>query len=73
MYRVAPKTLERKFEEPHTVVSAHLDKLSNHPPVNMHNSESLIKYSNVATKLVRVFKSMEYTYEFRSASLLNQL
>ena len=40
MYKVALRTLERKFGQPQAVVSAHLEKLSSFPPFKLHNSET---------------------------------
>ena len=40
LYKDALATLQRKFGQPHAVVGAHLEKLSNFPPLKMHNSET---------------------------------
>ena len=40
LYKDALATLQRKFGQPHAVVGAHLDKLSNFPPLKMRNSEN---------------------------------
>ena len=62
MYKDALRNLERKFGQPQAVVSAHLDKLSNFPPLKMHNSDN-----------IGVFKSLSYDADLKSASLLNQV
>ena len=72
MYKDALRTLERKFGQPQAVVSAHLDKLSNFPPLKMHNSDNIINYSAAISSLVGVFKSLSYDADLKSASLLNQ-
>ena len=72
MYKEALKTLERKFGQPLTVVSAYLDKLANVPPVKMHNSESIISYAATICSLVGVFRSLNYVQDLSSASLLGQ-
>ena len=54
MYKDALRTLERKFGQPQAVVSAHLDKLSNFPPLKMHNSDNIINYSAALSSLVTV-------------------
>ena len=46
MYKDALRTLERKFGQPQAVASAHLDKLSNFPPLKKHNSIIIINYSS---------------------------
>ena len=72
MYKDALRTLERKFGQPQAVVSAHLDKISNFPPLKMHNSDNIINYSAAISSLVGVFKSLSYDADLKSASLLNQ-
>ena len=52
MYKDALRTLERKVSQPQAVVSAHLDKLSNFPPLKMHNSDNIINYSAAISSLV---------------------
>ena len=58
MYRDALRSLERKFGQPQTVVTAHLDKLSNFPPLKIHNSDNISSYSLAISSLVGVFKSL---------------
>ena len=72
MYKDALKTLERKFGQPKTVVSAYLDKLASYPPVKTHNSDSIICYSATVSSLVGVFRSLNYLQDLSSASLMNQ-
>ena len=72
MYKDALKTLERKFGQPHTIVSAYLDKLNNFPAVKMHNSENIIAYSALISALVGVFRSLGYEHDLSSASVLGQ-
>ena len=72
MYQEALKTLERKFGQPHAVVSAHLDKLSGFPPLKMHNSENVIAFSATISALVGVFRSLKYEHDLSSAALLGQ-
>ena len=71
-YKDALKNLERKFGQPQAVASAHLDKLSNFPPLKTHNSDNSINYSAAISSLVGVFKSLSYDADLKSASLLNQ-
>ena len=72
MYKDALRTLERKFGQPQAVISAHLDKLRNFPPLKMHNSDNIINYSAAISSLVGIFKSLSYDADLKSASLLNQ-
>ena len=72
-YKDALKTLERKFGQPQTIVAAHLEKLSNFPPLKMHNSESIINFASCISSLVAVLKSLGYEYDLKSTSVLNQV
>ena len=72
-YKNALKTLERKFGQPQTIVAAHLEKLSNFPPLKMHNSESIISFASCISSLVAVLKSLGYEYDLKSTSVLNQV
>ena len=67
------KTLERKFGQPQTIVAAHLEKLSNVPPLKMHNSESIISFASCISSLVAVLKSLGYEYDLKSTTVLNQV
>ncbi len=71
MYGEALRTLERKLGQPHIVVTAYLEKLNRYPP-EIHNSESLINYSQIIASLVGVFRSLGYESDLSSVSLLNQ-
>ena len=42
MYRDALRSLQPKIGQPQTVVTAHLDQLSNFPPLKLHNSDNII-------------------------------
>ena len=73
LYKDALATLQRKFGQPHAVVGAHLDKLSNFPPLKMHNSENIIGFSSTFSGLVAVFKSLSFNDDLKSVYLLNQV
>ena len=72
LYQDAMKTLERKFGQPQAVVSAHLDKLNNFPPLEMHNSDNVIAFSATISAMVCVFRSLNYEHDLSSAALLGQ-
>ena len=72
LYKDALSTLQRKFGQPHAVVGAQLDKLSNFPPLKMHNSENVIGFSSAISGLVAVFKSLSFNDDLKSVNLLNQ-
>ena len=71
MYKDALKTLERKFGQTQAIVSAHLDKLSSFPPLKMHNSDNIKKFSATISSLVGVFKSLSFDSDLKSASLFS--
>ena len=73
MYKDALRTLERIFGQPQAVLSAHFDKLSNFPPLKMHKSDNIIKYSAAISSLVGVFESLSYDAVLKSASLIDQV
>ena len=72
LYKDALATLQRKFGQPHAVVGAHLDKLSNFPPLKMHNSENVMGFSSTISGLVAVFESLSFNDDLKSVNLLNQ-
>ena len=72
MYKDAVRTIERKFGQLQAVLSAHLDKISNFPPLRMHNTYNIITYSAAVSSLVGVFKSLLYNADLKRASIHNQ-
>ncbi len=68
MYRRACTTLERKFGQPHLIVSAQLSKLQKHPVVRLHDSAGIIEYSTLVAILVNVFIDLGYRYDLQSSS-----
>ena len=72
LYKDALATLQREFGQPHAVVGAHLYKLSNFPPLKMHNSENVFSFSSTISGLVAVFKSLSFNDDLKSVKLLNQ-
>ena len=72
LYNGALATLQRKFGQRHAVVGAHLDKLSNFPPLKTHNSENVTGFSSTISGLFAVFKSLSFNDDLKSVNLLNQ-
>ena len=72
LYKDALKALERKFGQPHTIVSAYQDKLNTFPPVKMHNSEHIINFSTTISSMVGVFKSLGFDADLQETAFLNQ-
>ena len=54
-------------------MAAHLEILSNFPPLKMHNSESIISFASCISSLVAVLKMLGYEYDLKSTSVLNQV
>ena len=52
-------------------INAHLDKFNSFPPLKMHNSDKIIKFSGFLSSLVGVFKSLSYDSVSKSAGFLN--
>ena len=73
VYMDALKTLERKFGQPQTIVATHLEKLSNFPPLKMHNSENIISFASCISSLVAVLKSLGYEYDLKGTLFLNRV
>ena len=72
MYQDALKTLEWKFGQPQAVVSSHLEKLNNFPPLKMQNSDNVIAFSATISAIVGVFRSLKYEHVLSKAALLGQ-
>ncbi len=72
MYKDALKTLERKFGQPQSVISAHMEKLHNFPPLKMHSSDNIISFSAVISGIVGVFKSLDFVSDLKGSALLTQ-
>ena len=72
MYRDALRVLERKYRQTQTVVSAHLEKLNDVPPVKMHNLESIINFACVISGLIGVFRLLSYRHDLTKTASLNQ-
>ena len=60
LYKDALPTLQRKFRLPHVVVGAHLNKVSNFPPLKKHNSENVIGFSSTTSGFITVIKSLSF-------------
>ena len=71
-YRDELRTLYCKIGQPQAVVTAHLDKLSNYPPVKKHNGDSLINFATIISSLVGVFRSLSHETDLHNSSLLSQ-
>ena len=72
LYKDALAHLQRNFGQPHAVVGAHLDKLSNFLPLKMHNLENVFWLFLYNFWTCRVFKSLSFNDDLKSVKLLNQ-
>ena len=72
MYQDTLQTLERKFGQPHAVVSVHLKILSQFLGLKIHISEYIINHSATNSGLARVFRSFLYVKDLTVTALLGQ-
>ena len=68
--RTLLQTLHSKFGQSRVVVGAHLDKLSNFPPLKTHKSKKVIIFFSQFSGLVAVFKSPSFNDELKSVFFL---
>ena len=62
--------LRRRFGQPHVVVSAHLERLNQFPPLRMHNSEQLIEYALAVSSFMHVLQSQNYYEDLNGSTNL---
>ena len=63
--------LHSRFGQPHVVVSAHIERLSQIPPVRMHNSEQLLDFAMTLSGFVTVLQSQGYSADLKSPTNLS--
>ena len=51
---------------------AHLDQLNTTPPLKMHKSENVIRFSSALSGHLAIFKSLPFNDDLKSVNLLNQ-
>ena len=69
MYKDELRASKRKFGQPQAVVSAHLEKFSSFPPLELHNIYIIINFSGCVRSHVGVFKLLLYDLDLKSAAL----
>ena len=67
-YDSAWKKLEKTFGRPHVIVGSQLAKIQNHPPIKIHDSESIIKYARSVATCVEVLTTMKYKSDLKSST-----
>ena len=65
--------IKRRFGAPHLIVGAQIEKISKYPPVKMHNSESILDFSQVVNSFVSVLTSENFFNDLQSTSNLSLL
>ena len=65
--------LKRRFGAPHLIVGAQIEKISKYPQVKMHNSESIIEFSQVVNSFVSVLSAENFFNDLQSTSNLSLL
>ena len=64
-------SLQKRFGAPHIIVWAQIEKLSKHPQVKMHNSTSIIEFSQVVNSFVSVLSAENFFGDLQSSSNLS--
>ena len=64
-------SLQKRFGDPHIIVGAQIEKLSKHPQVKMHNSASIIEFSQVVNSFVSVLSAEKFFSDLQSSSNLS--
>ena len=64
-------SLQKRFGAPHIIVGAQIEKLSKHPQVKMHNSASIIEFSQVVNSFVSVLSAEKLFSDLQSSSNLS--
>ena len=64
-------SLQKRFGAPHIIVGAQIEKLSKHPQVKMHNSASIIEFSQVVNSFVSVLSAEKFFSDLQSSSNLS--
>ena len=65
--------IKRRFGAPHLIVGAQIEKISKYHPVKMHNSESILDFSQVVNSFVSVLTSENFFNDLQSTSNLSLL
>ena len=64
-------SLQKRFGAPHIIVGAQIEKLSKHPQVKMHNSASIIEFSQVVNSFVSVLSAEKFFSDLQCSSNLS--
>ena len=70
MYDQAWNTLQKKFGQPHHIVSSQLAKIQNFPQVRFSNLSSLIEFADTVSTFVIILQQFEYSKDLFSSSNL---
>ena len=62
--------LRSRFGQSHVVVSAHLERITQHPPVRMHNSEQLVDFALAVSSFVNVLQSQGFHEDLNGSTNL---
>ena len=64
-------SLQKRFGAPHIIVAAQIEKLSKHPQVKMHNSASIIEFSQLVNSFVSVLSAEKFFSDLQSSRNLS--
>ena len=64
-------SLQKRVGAPNIIVGTQIEKLSKHPRVKMHNSASIIEFSQVANSFVSILSAEKFFSDLQSSSNLS--
>ena len=70
MYDVAWATLQRKFGQPHLIISAQLVKVSTFPNIRIHDSTAIVEFADILSSFVNVLQQFRYNNDLYSSTNL---
>ena len=66
-------SLQKRFGAPHIIVGAQIEKLSKQPQVKMHNSASIIEFSQVVNSFGSILSAEKFFSDLQSSSNLSSV
>ena len=70
MFSAAWSTLERKFGQPHLIISAQLSRIQSYPTMRYQDSKSLVEFADIVSNYVAVPQQFRYSNDLFSSSNL---
>ena len=70
MFSVAWNTLERKFGQPHLIISAQLSQIQSYPTMRYQDSKILVEFADTVSNFEAVLQQLGYSNDLFSSSKL---